>query len=243
MQLTALAVLAAPAIAGPGRPAIGRAAAAIAMLLLALAWRRGDGPARSLTSLVASLTVAIAAGLLWQLAMAVALALHAALACWRPSFAPASGWRRVGSIPALPTAIVGGITPFALAAWFVLARPDLGDIVAAYLPDVPLPLLVAGGLGFALVNAVLEELVWRGVFTDALERTVSPAFAIAAQAVSFGLAHAQGFPRGIVGVVLAGSWAAMLGWLRRRSDGLAAPIVAHVVADASIATIVLVALR
>ena len=58
--------------------------------------------------------------------------------------------------------------------------------------------------------------------------------------LSFGLAHAHGFPRGVIGVVLAGSWAAMLGVLRHHTRGLAAPIVAHVVADATIATVVLV---
>jgi uncharacterized protein len=63
------------------------------------------------------------------------------------------------------------------------------------------------------------------------------------QAGSFGLQHAHGFPRGVIGVALAGSWAVMLGVLRHRSRGLFAPTLAHVVADATIAVLVLTIVR
>jgi membrane protease YdiL (CAAX protease family) len=99
--------------------------------------------------------------------------------------------------------------------------------------------LLAGAVGFALVNALLEELIWRGVIQDGLNPLFGSAVSIALQGLSFGLQHAHGIPRGVVGVVLAGSWAVMLGMLRRHTRGLLAPFIAHVVADSVVASIVL----
>ena len=42
-----------------------------------------------------------------------------------------------------------------------------------------------------------------------------------------------------IGVVLAGVWGGMLGLLRQRAGGLLAPVLAHIVADATIATILI----
>lgn len=135
-------------------------------------------------------------------------------------------------------AVVGGVTPLALVGWLRLAHPDLSD-VRALVPAAPFALLVAGGAAFALVNAALEEAIWRGLLQSALTRTFGTRWAVALQAISFGLQHAHGIPRGVMGIVLAGAWALMLGALRSRSGGLLAPTVAHVVADATIAVIVL----
>ena len=55
------------------------------------------------------------------------------------------------------------------------------------------------------------------------------------QATSFGVARAHGFPRGVTGVLLAGVWGYLLGLLRQRTGGLLAPVLAHVVADGTIA--------
>jgi uncharacterized protein len=60
-------------------------------------------------------------------------------------------------------------------------------------------------------------------------------FAIAVQAFTFGMAHLYGFPRGIIGVLLAGTWGILLGMLRIRLRGLLAPFLAHVMADLTIA--------
>jgi hypothetical protein len=77
------------------------------------------------------------------------------------------------------------------------------------------------------------------VLQDRLEPIFGVAAAIALQAASFGIQHYRGVPRGVVGVLLAGSWAAMLGMLRHHARGMLAAIVAHVVADSVIAIIVL----
>lgn len=243
LALASIAALAIQAWIGPTGGPMADVAVASAVALAVIAVLAGDATSRPITALVALVALAVRTGVLWQAALAVALAVFLGLARLLPRIAPGAGWRRRGRVPVLATAIVGGMTPFGLVGWFVLMRPDLDDLVAAYLPEAPLAVLVLGAVAFAVINAVLEELVWRGVMTDALERGFGPWPAIAIQAASFGLAHAHGFPRGALGIVLAGGWAVALGMLRRHAGGLAAPIVAHVVADASIATIVLVALR
>jgi membrane protease YdiL (CAAX protease family) len=112
-------------------------------------------------------------------------------------------------------------------------------VVQVYVPALPLPVLIVGAIGFAIVNATLEEIVWRGAIQDGLEPLFGATGAIALQAVSFGVQHLHGVPRGASGILLAGTWAVMLGLLRRHARGLLAPILAHVVADATIAIIIL----
>jgi membrane protease YdiL (CAAX protease family) len=169
----------------------------------------------------------------WQAAMALALAAYlVATRAWP------DGWTR-GTVPLGLTIATAAVTPFGLVGWFLWANPDLADLTATYVPDVPVPVLIAGALMFVAVNATLEEAVWRGLFQPGLAARFGVGGAIVIQATSFGLAHAHGFPRGPLGVALAGGWAVLLGALRARSDGLLAPIVAHLVADAVIAVIVL----
>ncbi len=229
--MTSLAALGGQAVLGFGLP---RAAfpAAIATVVAVVAWR-AESAVHPATTLVALLSVAVVGPWPWQISMALALGvwarLHPKAWTWRASWGALSpGW----------TAVVGGVTPVALLGWLALFHPDLSAVRAA-LPAAPLAVLVLGGLGFAVVNAVLEELVFRGVLQSSLEPTFGAAGAILLQAVSFGVEHAHGIPRGPVGVLLAGTWAVMLGVLRRHTGGLLAPVVAHVVADATIAVIVL----
>jgi uncharacterized protein len=250
-----------------GRSAIVVAVGALAMLatmaaldLEAPPWARGTvaavavglalvpahPAARSLAVLAAMLTCTFPLalqGVPWQAVMLVALAGWGLVVRWSPALAPSTQWRARGSVPWLATALVAGVTPIALVTWLLVMQPDLSDVVGAYVPELPLVLLVLGSMGFAVINAAGEELVWRGVFQDRLAVLVGMPAAILLQALSFGLQHAHGIPRGPLGVVLAGTWAVMLGMLRTRSKGLLAPLLAHVVADAVIATIVLVLAR
>jgi len=207
-----------------------------------IAWvvrRAPPRPLRAIPVLASALLVAMATGLLWQLAMAVALGLHAATAWSSRGVIPPPELGPRGRLPTLATLGVGGVTPLGLLGWLAVARPDLSGVVQAYVPSLPLGALILGGVLFAVVNATLEEIVWRGVFQRGLEAALGPALALGLQAVSFGVAHAHGVPSGGLGVVLAGAWAVLLGLLRRASGGLLAPIVAHFVADATIAAMVL----
>lgn len=130
-------------------------------------------------------------------------------------------------------ALIAVVAAMALIGWVVLLSPDLTRL-RAMLPDWPIPALVGAGLAFSVANAVLEEVIWRGVFQRWLMSFMPAAAAVCVQAASFGAAHYAGFPSGAIGMALAGVYGLMMGALALRSGGLAAPIVAHVVADAVI---------
>lgn len=199
--------------------------------------------ASAIPALAACLLVSQQTLLPWQAEMAMALTGYAALTALVPSLRPPPGWSDRGTLPLRWIALVGGVTPGALTAWLFLMKPDLSDLTSSTLLQVPQAVLIGGGVAFALINAALEELIWRGVIQTALVpalRLRAGALAvILIQAVSFGLQHAHGFPRGVVGVLLAAAWGVMLGLLRQHSRGLLAPFLAHVVADATIALLVL----
>jgi len=115
--------------------------------------------------------------------------------------------------------------------------PDLSNITRG-LRDLGPNELALGAVGFVLVNAFCEELIWRGVIQSRLTALLSERDAIFVQALSFGAQHVHGFPRGAAGVILAAAWAIGLGMLRRRAGGLLASVLAHIVADATIAAII-----
>lgn len=98
-------------------------------------------------------------------------------------------------------------------------------------------LIVIAGAMFALLNAAVEEAIFRGVFQTSLQTSIGPAVAILIQAVAFALLHVVGIPTGLIGALMAGSWAILLGVLRYRSLGILAPYVAHVAADLTIVAV------
>lgn len=90
---------------------------------------------------------------------------------------------------------------------------------------------------FALMNAFAEEAVYRGVLQDALERCFPGRrqLVFVLQASAFAAAHYQaGFPNGGAGYLMTFLFAYALGVLRWRSNGMLAPYLAHVIADAVI---------
>jgi membrane protease YdiL (CAAX protease family) len=176
----------------------------------------------------------------WQLAMGIALL--AAFVLSRFSAPLDSVVPRRGTLPLLATFACAAVTPLALVGWVWLLAPDLSHITDA-IPRAPMAVLIAFGVAFAWINAVLEEWMWRGVIQERLLRVFSLPLAVVLQALSFGSVHAHGFPSGVVGVALASIWAVMLGLLRVHSAGLLAPTLAHVVADATIAAIVISRLK
>lgn len=215
------------------------ATAAVVLAVAGLAGSRGRAPARAVAVLVACLVACSQTGWPWQAVMALALTAYALLARLMPSVRPAPGSLAPGQRPWRWIALVGGVTPGALLAWLLLTRPDLSDITSSPLLKMPRAVLFLGAAAFAIVNAALEEVIWRGLLQPSLAAAWGARAAIAIQGVSFGLQHAHGVPRGVLGVLMAATWGVMLGALRWHSQGLAAPILAHVVADATIAAIVL----
>ena len=207
-----------------------------ALLALAVAALSRPGAGAVVAILAAAVASALTVGLLWQIGMPVALALLA-LARWRQPLLPRDDLR-AGRVPVWGTAACAAVTPVGLLGWVLIDRPDLSDITGA-IPAAPAWLLILGAVAFVLLNAYFEERIWRGVLQPQLGQLFTAPAAIALQAVSFGAAHAHGFPRGWMGIILAGCWGGMLGVLRARAGGLLAPVAAQVVADATIAAIVL----
>jgi len=122
------------------------------------------------------------------------------------------------------------ISVVALIIWFE-SFPQRSQLATAYIPSWNLFFVVLGGFGFALLNALLEEIIWRGALWQALSEIFAPTLVLIFQAISFGALHIQGIPGGTFGMILAGCYGFMLGILRYKSNGLAMPIIAHIFAD------------
>ncbi|MFY1693209.1 CPBP family intramembrane glutamic endopeptidase [Plantactinospora sp. WMMB782] len=164
--------------------------------------------------------------------------------------------RRAGVAPAAPWLARGRLTPdapwlglatvlsgaAALVTWALTVRPE----PAEYLRDLqrlPLWLAILGIVGFALVNPVWEEMLFRGVLLSELASVWGARIAVVLQAVLFGAAHLAGFPSGAVGMVMAGTWGFALGILRLHTGGILLPYLVHVTANAVIGTLAVLILR
>ncbi len=84
-------------------------------------------------------------------------------------------------------------------------------------------------VGLGLLNALVEEAVWRGACLYLLLKSrVHPVLAVAVQSLSFGLAHlVGGFPGGWVGVALTGVFGVSQGYLASRTRSLVLPVLVH----------------
>jgi membrane protease YdiL (CAAX protease family) len=130
-------------------------------------------------------------------------------------------------------ALVALVAAIALVGWVALFEPNLSR-QRAMLPPWPLAGLLVAGLTFSVLNAILEEYIWRGILLDWLRSLMPAGAAVLVQATSFGAAHYMGFPSGYAGAGLAAVYGVMLGALTNRANGLLAPIIAHIAADAVI---------
>lgn len=180
----------------------------------------------------------------WPFVLLCPLAAYGLIVLVFPSLRQSMTWFRLGrlhkrDIPAVLA--VAAVSAIALVAWVLAADPDLGDL-ESMVPELSAWMLPLAALGFACVNAALEEAIFRGIMMDALERALGrPYLAIAVQAAAFGAAHYHaGFPRGEWGLAMVFVYGIMLGAIRRRCGGLLAPWAAHVAADLVIFIIMVV---
>jgi membrane protease YdiL (CAAX protease family) len=90
---------------------------------------------------------------------------------------------------------------------------------------------LAVGAIFTLINALTEELWFRGLLLGALRGLLPMWPAILLQALCFGLSHWVGTPQGILGLVLAGAWGIALGWWTYTRRSLWQALVVHLLAD------------
>lgn len=104
------------------------------------------------------------------------------------------------------------------------------------IPKMPGWLLPLACLGFAIVNAAMEEIAFRGIMMQAVDSALGAGnLTIGIQAGSFASFHyLTGFPYGFWGFAMVFVFGFMLGVLRLRSRGMLAPWIAHVLADITI---------
>jgi membrane protease YdiL (CAAX protease family) len=153
-----------------------------------------------------------------------------------PRLRRSMGWLRAGRLSSASVAVTIAImmlTVLALVLFHTTANPTMSSYRAA-IPFDALGGVVMAGVIFSVVNATLEELVFRGVLFDALQSQWGTWGTVAGTALLFGLGHLHGYPSGLVGACLAALFGIALGALRLWTGGLALPIVAHMAADATI---------
>jgi uncharacterized protein len=219
------------------------AASAIAVLAV-LAWSK-----RCRATAPLSIFCAICLGLdlfglpYFQVTLGLGLVCYAGLVRGVPWLRGTATWARWGSFDATVgflSIAAWLLATAALLSWYIFLHPNIADILEAFVPALPLGLLIAGGLIFSMVNAAVEEGVYRGVILHALDSSLGAGFAaLLLQALAFGAIHIRGFPRGWVGVGLACIYGLLMGVIRRRAGGMFAPWIAHVFTDVVIAGIVL----
>jgi membrane protease YdiL (CAAX protease family) len=211
-------------------------------VLGALAWyNRCRAAAPFSTFCVICLGVAFSGVRYFPVILALGLLGYAGVVRIVPWLRGTASWARCGSFDAavcLFSVAAWLLAAAALLSWYVLLHPNIADLVEAYVPALPLRLLIAGGLIFSMLNAAVEEGAYRGVFLHALDRSLGPGFAaLLLQALAFGAIHIRGFPRGWLGVGLACIYGLLMGLIRRRAGGMFAPWIAHVFTDVVIAGI------
>lgn len=243
VALVALVVASLPSITLPLREDPPAAVAVAAMMIAcvgAAVWSR-SGPAVRLSAVAAALVLPLLmfGPAVWPLHFVLAAAVGLLPATVLPVYAGAQPWLRPGRwVPALPwlvllTIVVAGA---ALLAWGLVVRPDVGPFLGP-LQGSPVPIAIGGVLIFAMVNAALEEAVFRGVAQTDLVTLIGPVAGLLVQAVCFGMMHVNGFPAGPVGVMMATTYGLVLGVVRRESDGMLAPYLTHVAANLTIGTL------
>jgi membrane protease YdiL (CAAX protease family) len=152
-----------------------------------------------------------------------------------------SQWARRGRItPVIALSIVGIgiISSVALILWarwtdnFGLAV-SMAAGIRSYSKILTVVLLIPC---FAALNALVEEIVFRGVLQHALAEVFGSRHVVVwLQAAAFAAFHfAMGFPNGWTGYAMTLLYGSALGYLKRWADGLLAPWICHLLADLTI---------
>jgi membrane protease YdiL (CAAX protease family) len=139
------------------------------------------------------------------------------------------GWSSI-AIAAAGLIVVGGV---ATVIGPVAAEPFFGPLPL----DLRDPAALVPALLFALSNATMEEIVYRGALLRWLSPSIGPTTGLIVQAVAFGLAHGvgddfAGSPLPVVAATAIGG--AALGVVARRTGSLVLPIALHAALDVPI---------
>jgi uncharacterized protein len=178
---------------------------------------------------------------MWPWPLLVPLLVYAAMLALWPRWRATCAWARLGAISRGPVAvavIAAMVAVIALVEFHTHARPDVSSVRARLdLDRLPHPIVWA--VFFSVLNAAMEEAVFRGALFDALTVRLGVIAAVLISSAAFGAAHVAGYPPGAVGAVLAGLFGAVLASLRIWTGGLLLPTAVHICADATISWVVL----
>ena len=219
------------------------AAAGAIALLTAVGWSRRWVVVPPLGAFCWSCIALALFGLPSQLWLALGLAPYAAVERLGRGSRRAFNWFTAGTITREVVSAAAAsilLSAVAMIVWFRSVRPDINDLIETFVPEWRWALLISGGLLISMWNAAVEEMAYRGVLMDALDRSVGAGIlSLLAQAAAFGVFHINGFPRGWIGVGLASIFGVMMGLIRRLSGGLLTAWAAHVCTDVVIISMVL----
>jgi membrane protease YdiL (CAAX protease family) len=172
----------------------------------------------------------------WPLYLLLPLATYLLLVLPFPRLRPTVPWPRLGrmtGLPLLAALILSLLARGVLLAYYAWLIPDV-TILAASLPVAAFGNLALAALCFSILNATLEELLFRSVLYDAVAVEWSNPVAVVVTAALFGLGHLHGYPPGPPGAILAAGYGVALGLLRWWTGGLGLAIASHICADATI---------
>lgn len=133
----------------------------------------------------------------------------------------------------------GGIVLIiSVSALFIWANTSSSELepLRRMIPDSSAIQLVFVALGFALINAFLEEWLFRGVFQETLLKlNLNFSLATFIQATLFAIAHYKlGVPSGSIGFAMTFIYACALTFLVRKTGSLLVPILAHIFTDIAV---------
>jgi membrane protease YdiL (CAAX protease family) len=154
-----------------------------------------------------------------------------------PSLRRSIGWLRVGRITLRTSAVTLVIIGVVIAVLFLIPQARFPREFEQVLPCRTVFGVFISGVLFAVINATVQELVFRGVLFTSLESIWGRWVAILVSGFVFGITHLAAVKSSMLGVgfaSLAMDFGVALGFLRAWSGGLALPIAVHVAADATI---------
>jgi membrane protease YdiL (CAAX protease family) len=174
--------------------------------------------------------------LLWPLFLVLPLAIYACVvsACLllRQTIPRLSAGRLTPTRVAVAVGL-SLLTTIALLVYQHFEKPDV-NVAAAAIPVAAFGSILLAGACFSIINAILEELIFRGLIYEAIATEWTNSFAVVVTSVVFGVCHLRGYPPGPLGAVMAGLYGLALASMRWWCGGLALAIACHISADATI---------
>lgn len=144
-------------------------------------------------------------------------------------------WFKRGALAGKPlwaAVLILALTLPALLLWALYSQNVIEYYIYLFHPRILYIELAIFALLFATINAVTQEVIFRGVCQDALLTAFkSEKYAIPVQALLFGLIHSVGVPSGLAGILMAFFYGYALGVLKKMAGGLLLPVAVHFVTD------------